>query len=60
MMIYTKAGDIAQCIKCLLCRHKDSSLVSRTHFENLGVVACTCNPREAESGKALGLPGQPA
>lgn len=54
MIIYTKARERAPYLKYLSCRYKDLSLISRIQDKILGVMAGTCNSREAESGKALG------
>lgn len=41
--------------KCLLCRHEDLNLTPGLMGENLGMVACACNPsvREMETGRSL-------
>lgn len=54
--------ELVQFVKCLLCKHEDISLIPRTHFEKLSMVAQVCKPsdREAEAGRSLGLTGQTA
>lgn len=47
----------------LTLQYEDMTLIPRSHEkeENLGVVACVCNPsvRKAEMGRSLGLAAQP-
>lgn len=54
-------GDTAQLI-AQSYRHKDMSLICRTHYENSGMVACTCNPgvEEVETDVSLRLTGRQA
>lgn len=54
MIVYKKTGEIAPYIKYLSFRHKALGLLSRIQDKIQGVMAGTCNSREAESGKALG------
>lgn len=52
---FTEASEIAQSVKCLLCKHKDLSSTLCTHTKSLGMMADTCNPStgEVETGGSL-------
>lgn len=38
-------GEVAQSVKCLLCKHEDIGLglIGRSHIKKPGMVAWTCN-----------------
>lgn len=45
-----KLGEMSQLGKCLLCKHKGLSSVSRIHVRKHGMVAHVCNPRTGQVG----------
>lgn len=54
------AREMAQLVKCLLCKHEDLSLIPKIHVQMLGLAEEVHNPStgEAEAGASLGLSGQ--
>lgn len=50
-------GEIAQMVKCLLCRHEDPSSIPRTYIKMPEMVASACKLRAGEklTGGILGV-----
>lgn len=48
-------------IKCFPFKHEDLLSVPRSHVQKMHILMCTCNPsvEEVQTGRVLGLPGQP-
>lgn len=57
----SRAGRLAESVKCLLFKHGDLTSHYRTHIKKWDVVAHTCiNSRRGREGRVLQPAGQPA
>lgn len=41
-------GEVAQSVKCLLCKREDTGLIVRSHIKKPGMVVWTCNMNTVE------------
>lgn len=61
-MNHTRAGQIVQTVKHLLCKKEDLTVIFKARIKNPDVMTCDCNfsAGETEKGGWLRLAGKPA
>lgn len=62
LLVFSKAGGMAQLGKCPLCKHEALSLDSQHTYKSQAKVARACNlgAREVKTGRSLELTSQPS